>query len=307
MLLSTTALVTFKSPFVGLLGTLGLMTGMRSVNQRTVDLVKNAEGYETQLPNGNCMAYLDTAANRRSWSPGYAGLWTIGWGATGPGITRGTIWTRQQAEDDLRARLNDVAQEILAYVHVPLNDNQLGALTSLGYNVGLGGIHGMLNLVNAGNYQGAADAFVLYDHSDGVELAGLKTRRLAEKELFQWETPDEVAQLSTPINVARKAQVATFLGSIGTFFSWQNVHQVRDIATDNMGWVLLGIAGVAFVTFKWYESSLQTSFDNGHYTPPGTIPPPDPEHIPDPATVEIVKAAPIVPDSLPQPHAIVSA
>lgn len=36
-----------------------------------------------------------------------AGIWTIGWGDTGPHVTRGLVWTQKQADDAFAKRLSN--------------------------------------------------------------------------------------------------------------------------------------------------------------------------------------------------------
>ena len=63
--------------------------------------------------------------------------WTIGYGATGPHIVEGLVWTQEQADADLQARLTVLGDTILAAASVNLNDNQLAALVDFAYNEGL--------------------------------------------------------------------------------------------------------------------------------------------------------------------------
>lgn len=67
-----------------------------------------------------------------------------------------------------------------------LSQGQLDALTSFVYNVGAGAFRSstLLRKLNAGDSKGAADEFLKWDRAGGRELAGLKTRRLAERRLF---------------------------------------------------------------------------------------------------------------------------
>jgi lysozyme len=77
------------------------------------------------------------------------------------------------------------------YVHMPLTQNQFDALVSFTYNLGPGTLQrsDLLAVLNAGQYQQAADMFVEYDHAGGVEREGLKRRRLAERALFLTPAP----------------------------------------------------------------------------------------------------------------------
>lgn len=119
--------------------------------------------------------------------PGYG--WarpTIGYGATGPGIRQGTVWTQAQADADLHARMSGIGVHIDSLVAVQVSDEQKAALCDLAYNIGVGafGESTLLRLLNGNDVQGAADQFPLWDKSNGVVLDGLVRRRQAERALF---------------------------------------------------------------------------------------------------------------------------
>ncbi|MGL5832971.1 MAG: lysozyme, partial [Waterburya sp.] len=67
---------------------------------------------------------------------------------------------------------------------------QLGALTSLVYNTGVGLLYDstLISKLNTGDYAGAAEEFPRWNKADQggvlVELLGLTRRRLAEQKLF---------------------------------------------------------------------------------------------------------------------------
>lgn len=113
-------------------------------------------------------------------------VWTIGWGATGPGIAEGVVWTQEHADSDLDARLMRIGAYVDSVVTVPLNDNQKAALVDFAYNVGEGNLHGstLLRLLNAGDYAGAANEFLRWNRAGGVVLNGLITRRRVEQHIF---------------------------------------------------------------------------------------------------------------------------
>lgn len=109
---------------------------------------------------------------------------------TGPDVKAGLTITQQQAEQLL---INDLARfnnGVNALVTVKINQNQFDALISFSYNLGLGSLQQstLLRLLNAGNFQAAADQFPRWDRAGGKEVAGLLARRNAERALFL--TPD---------------------------------------------------------------------------------------------------------------------
>lgn len=111
---------------------------------------------------------------------------TVGFGATGPSITQGTVWTQAQADADLQYRMSGVGNHIDSLVTIPIGDEQKAALCDLAYNIGLGafGSSTLLRMLNGHNMQGAADQFLVWNKSNGVVLDGLVNRRKAERAMF---------------------------------------------------------------------------------------------------------------------------
>lgn len=74
---------------------------------------------------------------------------------------------------------------VLRHAEVPLNDNQLAALTSWVYNVGEGAYRDstLLRKLNSGDYVGACNELPRWVYAKGVRLKGLERRRQMEKEL----------------------------------------------------------------------------------------------------------------------------
>ena len=114
------------------------------------------------------------------------GVLTIGYGHTGPDVQDGLTWTRDQAIAGLAHDMLNADHDIINDVHVILNQNQFDALVSLDYNIG--GHHfetsTVLRKLNAYDYQGAADAFMMWVQPGSANELGLRRRRAAERELF---------------------------------------------------------------------------------------------------------------------------
>lgn len=112
--------------------------------------------------------------------------WTIGYGATGPLIREGVEWTQQQADEDLTDRVDDMAGRLFPHVVVHATDNQLGAMLSLAYNVGVNAILNstLLAKLNSGDTNGAGNEFVRWDMAGGHEVQGLLNRRKDERRVF---------------------------------------------------------------------------------------------------------------------------
>ncbi|OQS41126.1 lysozyme [Chromobacterium haemolyticum] len=115
------------------------------------------------------------------------GVWTIGYGHTGPDVTPGQVITQAQADALLARDLERFEAGVARLVKVPLNQNQFDALVCFSFNLGLGALQGstLLRLLNAGDYAGAAVQFPRWNKAGGKELPGLTRRRAAEQSLFQ--------------------------------------------------------------------------------------------------------------------------
>jgi|SRR6185503_15563562 len=113
------------------------------------------------------------------------GIWTIAFGHT-KNVKQGDTCTIEQAIEWLNEDLQDTLNRVQAQVDVPLNDNQLAALLSFTFNEGAGHLHDstVLARLNAKDYQGAADALLMWDKCRGVVVNGLLRRRQDERELF---------------------------------------------------------------------------------------------------------------------------
>lgn len=119
-----------------------------------------------------------------------AGVWTIGYGET-KNVSPGMQISIDQADKYLKARLSVLEEEIQTLVKVPLNNNQLSALESFCYNLGIGAFAGstMLRLINKEDFKGAVAEFHKWIYVKGKIIQGLVNRRDAEKKLFS--TPTE--------------------------------------------------------------------------------------------------------------------
>ena len=143
------------------------------INEAGLDLVKSFEGFEPK-------AYADPV-----------GIITIGYGTTaaaGVGIVPklGMQITEAQATEYLMAALNKFAGRIAPLIKAGVNENEWAAMQSLAYNIGptAFGRSSVLRKFNAGDKQGAADAFLLWNKAGGKVLKGLVRRREAERALF---------------------------------------------------------------------------------------------------------------------------
>ncbi|HEU5067050.1 MAG TPA: lysozyme [Sphingomicrobium sp.] len=173
-----------------------------ALNAATMKLIMDSEGFVDHWypdpatggkPYTCCFGHTDAAGK-----PTYAS-------------SKAKRFTRTQGEDILAADLLKVETQVRAAVKVPLNSNQLGALVSLTYNIGLGNFRSstLLRLLNAGDYAGAAAEFPRWNKAAGKTMTGLITRRAAEARLFR--TPvsaGEISQQPVPAPTKKPANKA---------------------------------------------------------------------------------------------------
>ena len=120
-----------------------------------------------------------------------AGVPTVGWGSTGPGVTLGATITQEVAERLFEQDIARAAKSVDGMVIVPLTPLQRGALVSLCFNIGPAKLRSstLIRLLNARDYGGAGDQFPrwVYGTVGGkpTKLPGLVRRRAAERELFR--------------------------------------------------------------------------------------------------------------------------
>lgn len=157
------------------------LTGLRTT-ERARTLIKLSEGLRLT-------AYLCPA-----------GVWTIGYGATGPGIRKGMVWTLEQAEARFLRDVAEVESQVrFLLAGKPCTQGQFDALVSFAYNVGADidddtiaeglGDSTLFKKHLAGDYAGAAKEFAKWNKArvNGklVPLDGLTTRRAEEAAMYR--------------------------------------------------------------------------------------------------------------------------
>lgn len=143
-------------------------------------LIKKWEGYAKDIGGGKVQAYPDPATGGAPW--------TIGWGSTGPDIGKGTIWTREQAQQRFSQHVAQFAAGVKKAIgSAPTTQNQFDAMVSLAYNVGLANFTGstLLKRHKAGDYAGAAAEFARWNRAAGKVMPGLTSRRAEEAKLYE--------------------------------------------------------------------------------------------------------------------------
>jgi lysozyme len=138
-------------------------------SQNALDLIKRFESCKLD-------AYQDPV-----------GIWTVGFGSTGPGIVEGLTISQKTADGMLLGHVREVGLELTDLLgNFQLNQNQLDALTSLVYNIGIGNFKSstLLKYLKMNDYKDASNEILKWNHAGGIVLPGLTTRRLAEQALF---------------------------------------------------------------------------------------------------------------------------
>ena len=117
-----------------------------------------------------------------------AGVWTDGYGNT-EGVVPGVPTNREAAEAKMREHVAKKANAVDQYLTRPATQGQSDAYQLLAYNIGVEAFRrsSTLRLHNAGQFQAACDAILLYNkiRINGVLTysRGLANRRAAERDL----------------------------------------------------------------------------------------------------------------------------
>ncbi|AOE99088.1 muraminidase [Serratia surfactantfaciens] len=143
-----------------------------NISKSGIELIKSFEGLRLK-------AYQDSV-----------GVWTIGYGWTQPvdGKKVGPGMQIDQATADrlLKCGVVQYEQGVNQLVNVRITQGQFDALVSFAYNLGLRSLSTstLLQKLNDGDKQGAADQFGRWVNAGGKRLDGLVARRAAEREMF---------------------------------------------------------------------------------------------------------------------------
>jgi len=137
-------------------------------SDNAVQLIKQFEGCKLE-------AYQDVR-----------GIWTIGFGTTGPGIVEGLTISQNTADAMLKGHVKEVGLSLTDFIGQGIPQDCFDACTCLAYNIGTGNFKTstLLKLIKAQDLKGAAQEFLKWDHAGGKEIEGLKRRREAEMALF---------------------------------------------------------------------------------------------------------------------------
>ncbi len=156
------------------------------LSYRGRDFIRSHEKLHKLRDDGLVEAYPDPKTGGAPW--------TIGWGCTGPHITKGTVWTVQQCVDEFDRRLDGFERDVNSLVKAPVTQGQFDALVSFAFNCGSDidadtkaeglGDSTLLRKLNAADYEGAAGEFCKWISRGSPAEHGLRNRRAAEVALY---------------------------------------------------------------------------------------------------------------------------
>lgn len=114
------------------------------------------------------------------------GVWTIGYGHTGPDVVAGKTITQAEAEALLRLDVAASVRCVNRALEAPVEQHQFDALVDFCFNAGRGNFlrSSLLEYVNQENFPAVTHQFSLWVNAGGVRLEGLVRRRAAEAAMF---------------------------------------------------------------------------------------------------------------------------
>ena len=112
------------------------------------------------------------------------GVWTCGWGSTGPDVFPGRAWTQAYADERLEQDAHRFAAGA-ALLCPQLAGERLCAIADFAYNLGLARlkVSTLRRKLNASEYAEARDELRKWVYGGGKKLRGLVLRREAEAAL----------------------------------------------------------------------------------------------------------------------------
>lgn len=134
------------------------------ISDKGLELIKRFEGLRTA-------AYRDPV-----------GIWTIGWGHTGPDVFEGLVITQAEAEALLRADVQRFERGVENLLATDATQAQFDSMVSLAFNIGINAFRNstLLQKFNEGDHRGVVGEFGRWVFADGKPLEGLVRRRAAE-------------------------------------------------------------------------------------------------------------------------------
>jgi len=152
----------------------GTSDNTTSGTAQALNLIAGFEGFSSK-------AYPDPAGQTAKWSIGY------GHQLTGSdGLTTSSVIDEATAFSLLSSDVQSATNCVYSNVGVPLTANQTAALISLCYNIGCPAFQNstLVQLLNQGDYAGAANEFSRWVYAGGQVSSALTSRRAQEQSLF---------------------------------------------------------------------------------------------------------------------------
>lgn len=234
------------------------------------DLIKESEGLERKLSDGNIGAYLDPV---HIPTIGYGSIFNIDKNRP---VVIGDIISKADASRWLEVEVSQVVKRVNELCTVDLTQGMFDALVSFAYNVGTeeDGLKTstLLRKLNLQDYEGAAREFDRWIHGEGEVLPGLVTRRNKEEALFRRDgfpgddievpvpsvTPSTKAyqQVEIPLKITRTLE----LSSIG------DDCYILNCALAELGFLATGTQPNSFTAItqdavKWFQSQNNLEID----------------------------------------------
>lgn len=115
------------------------------------------------------------------------GIWTIGYGHTGPEVHEGQRISEFEAEALLRGDLGASVACVNRAVTAAITQGQFDALVDFCFNVGRGNFvrSSLLRYLNAREFEAVIEQFGAWVNAGGVRSEGLVRRRAAEAAMFR--------------------------------------------------------------------------------------------------------------------------
>lgn len=121
------------------------------------------------------------------------GVWTIGWGHTGPEVKPGLRITQFEADTLLLSDLRWAEEAVRNRVTTRLRPSQFDALVSFTFNLGAGAFarSTLLKRVNEKQHARVVEQFGKWVIGGGKPMLGLARRRAAEAALYLEDNPHD--------------------------------------------------------------------------------------------------------------------
>ena len=118
------------------------------------------------------------------------GVWTVGYGHTGPDVGRWTRVSKRKANSLLEEDVSATERAVADAIQVKTTQNQFNAMVSLAFNVGVTNFRQstLLRLHNKRAFTSASREFTKWSKVNGRTSKGLLIRREKEAKLYRTKT-----------------------------------------------------------------------------------------------------------------------